>query len=270
VSKKMAWPASVPTVALIEAGDTGAFGIATRSAPNAAVAVIANGSVVPDGITAVFAVAAGDREALLASGVPESHVHDVGLHVPINPIAAKHRHNGLGFTDYLLVLSDRDAGSAKPGDDPTPLAAWLLARYPREHVVVIEDAVAAIWQFRSLRGMVTVDTRTDLWRLMAHARALVDLRPGRRLARECVESLRFGTPVVTPAGSIGATLAEGGGGLWFRDEAELLGCVERLADPVTRDILGSQGRRMADARYGNPDAFVTRVGDALTSIEATR
>ncbi len=34
--------------------------------------------------------------------------HDpVGIHVPVNRLAERHRHHGFGFTDYLLVLSDR-------------------------------------------------------------------------------------------------------------------------------------------------------------------
>ena len=116
--------------------------------------------------------------------------------MPINPLAATHRHNGLGFTGYLLVLSDR-VGSPEVSP-PTPMAAWLTARFPDKEVVVVEDAAAAVWRGRVLRGIVDVYTRTDLWRLVAHARVTVDLSPGPIIARECVESLRFGTPIVVP------------------------------------------------------------------------
>lgn len=264
VSKKLAWPAVPPAVTIVEAGDERAITMARRSAPKGVTAALVGRSDIPERATVAFTVAPGSREAAVAAGVPEEGVHDVGLHVPVNRIAAEHRHNGLGFVDYVLVLTDRP-GTELPGA-PSPAAAWVAARYPRLHVVVVEAAVASVWQYRSLRGRVAVDTRTDLWRLMAHARVVVDLKPGRYVARECVEALRFGTPIIAPAGSVGADLAEGGGGLWYRDPAELLGCVEWLADTEIREALGTQGRRMADSLYGDPDAFVDRVGRALGTL----
>lgn len=265
VSKKVAWPVGHPTLTIVEAGDVGALKMAQRSAPRASTAAVAAASDNLEGAAAVFTVAPGHRVAAVAAGAAEQRVHDVGLHVPVNRIAAEHRHNGLGFTDYVLVLTDRP--DAEPTTAPTAAAAWVAARYPRQHVVVVESAVASVWQHRSLRGLVAVDTRTDLWRLMAHARMVVDLKPGRYVARECVEALRFGTPIIAPAGSVGADLAEGGGGLWYRDPAELLGCIEWLADAEIREALGSQGRRMADALYGDPEAFVERVGKALAAVD---
>jgi len=265
VSKKLTWPAGRPAVTIVEAGDEGAQEMARRSAPDALNTTLGTGcNPGPEG--AVFVVAPGHRDATLAAGASEQQVHDIGLHVPVNRIAAEHRHNGLGFVDYLLILTDR--AGAEPTTAPSPPAAWVAARYPRQHVVVVEAAVASVWQHRSLRGLVAVDTRTDLWRLMAHARAVVDLKPGRYVARECVEALRFGTPIVAPAGSVGADLAEGGGGLWYRDPAELLGCIDWLADVEIREALGGQGRRMADALYGDPGAFVERVGRALDAMTA--
>ena len=58
------------------------------------------------------------------------------------------------------------------------MVAWLTARFPDKEVVVVEDATAAVWRGRVLRGIVDVYTRTDLWRLVAHARVTVDLAPG--------------------------------------------------------------------------------------------
>ena len=107
--------------------------------------------------------------------------------------------------------------------------------------MVVENAVASVWRARSLRGQITVDTRTDLWRLLAHARLTVDLAPGPLVARECVESLLYGVPVVVPAGTAGARLAALGGGLWFGDEAELIGCVEALDDQQLHGTLAEQG-----------------------------
>ena len=69
-------------------------------------------------------------------------VHRVDVCVPVNPLAARRPHNALGFTGYLLVLSDRpgsvpaDPGSVPPAPAaPTALAAWLTARFARADVV---------------------------------------------------------------------------------------------------------------------------------------
>ena len=187
----------------------------------------------------------------------------IGLHVPINPLAATHRHNGLGFTGYLLVLSDRiGAPDVLP---PTAMAAWLTARFPHREVVVIEDATAAVWRGRVLRGVVSVFTRTDLWRLLAHARVTIDLAPGRIVARECIESLRFGTPIVVPYESAARAHANAGGGMTFANHAELLACIAHLSDDGVRATMSSQGRHYADARYGDQEAFVDNVASALSA-----
>jgi glycosyltransferase involved in cell wall biosynthesis len=92
----------------------------------------------------------------------------------------------------------------------------------------------------------------------------VDLGPGRLLARECVESLRYGTPVIVPAVTAAAELAARGGGLSYRDAAELVGCVDTVGDRGLRDMLGTQGRQFTDDWYGDADRFVDRVGVVLT------
>jgi len=188
----------------------------------------------------------------------------IGMHVPVNPIAEAHRHNGLGFTDYLLVLSDRtSAGTINP---PTPLVAWLSARFPKADVVVVEDASAAVWKGRALRGVVTVDSRTDLWRLLAHAQMVIDLAPGPVIARECIESLRFGVPIVVPVGSTAAVHAGAGGGFTFPGIPGLFACVEQLMDAKVRSDIASTGRRYANTTYGDPHRFVERVARVMYGV----
>ena len=118
----------------------------------------------------------------------------VGVYVPVNPLAERHRHHGFGFTGYQLVLSDRSGAE----DEPPPAVAWLSAAFHDADVVVVQDAVASAWRGRALRGRVSVDTRMDLWRLVAHANICIDLDPGAYVARECVEALRLGTPIIVP------------------------------------------------------------------------
>lgn len=244
------WPEGPnPAGVVVEGGDAGAYELAARFAPG----------------TPVFVVTpAGDRAG--AAGAAALVPSELGLHVPISPLAAERPHNGFGFTGYVLVLSD---GSGNGEGPPTALGAWLAARFPDRHLVVVEDAVASAWRLRSLRGRVHVDTRTDLQRLLAHARVVVDLAPGPLVARECVESLRFGTPVVVPAGTAAAELAAATGGLWFRDVPELLGCVEALVDGDLRDRLGARGRCLADERHGRPEHFVGAV-ESLVVVSRRR
>lgn len=246
------WPTIGPfAVAVIEDGDLDALTLADRflpGVPTVSITSVANGEGTRLGVG--VGTGAGSRE--------------VGLHIPVHRLAAARGHVGIGFDDYVLVLGDQGPGEA--GDASlTPGAAWLAARFAGRHVLVVENAVATVWRARSLRGVVTVDTRTDLWRLLAHARLTVDLAPGPLVARECVESLHYGVPVVVPAGGAGGRLAAGGGGLWFDDEAELLGCVEALDDQRVRDTLGEQGRALVAEWYGDAPRFVERVSAALAA-----
>lgn len=245
------WPAIGPcAVAVVEDGDLDALALADRFL-----------STVPTvSITSVVANGEGTRLGVgLGTGAVAGQV---GLHVPVHRLAAARGHVGIGFDDYVLVLGDRGPEEVDE-TSLSPRAAWLAARFAGRHVLVVENAVATVWRARSLRGVVTVDTRTDLWRLLAHARLTVDLAPGPLVARECIESLHYGVPIVVPAGGAGERLAAAGGGLWFDDEAELLGCVEALDDHRVRDALGEQGRALVAEWYGDGRRFVERVSAAL-------
>jgi hypothetical protein len=259
-----AWPATfTPDVVLLDRADSGAVALAERFVPLAITLAVDDGTPVPAAIDQVLSVAASP-----ATG-RQPAARSIGLHVPVHPLAAQRRHNGLGFTGYVLVLSDRGP-TGKDHDAPTPQAAWLIAALPRHDVVVVEDGVASAWRSRSLRGRIVIDTRTDLWRLVAHALVTVDLGPGQLLARECVESLRYGIPVVVPAATAAAELAGQGGGLWYRDVAELVACVDAVNDRKLRDTLGDQGRRFTDDWYGDADRFVKRVGGVLDAVLENR
>jgi hypothetical protein len=269
------WPdlGGEPGTALVDAADAAALHLVRHHLPDVRVLAMSADGTAPGGATAVLTLrpsvaAAAPRSPGCAPGAVSgtspgpAAVVAIDVHVPVNPLAAARPHNGLGFTGYLLVLTDR---AGRPEDSPpTPAVRWLTARFPREQIVVVEGARALVWQGRSLRGVVGVDTRTDLWRLVAHAAALVDLSPGDLIARECIESLRFGTPVIVPAGTVAAELAATtGGGLWFADMAELFGCVEAVGDAGTHQGLGEQGRAVADGRHGDPARTVEQVGRLL-------
>jgi hypothetical protein len=183
-----------------------------------------------------------------------------GIHVPVNRLAEQNRHHGFGFTDYLLVLSDRTGAH----QEPPAAAAWLTAAFSKADVVVVEDAVASAWKGRALRGRVTVDTRMDLWRLLAHANVCIDLAPGAHIARECVEALRFGTPVIVPdLPGPGAVHAQSSGGATFRNEPELLEAAASFQDEAHRTLVSATGRVYADTHFGDPAALVRRLRNLL-------
>ncbi len=163
-----------------------------------------------------------------------------------------------------------EAGTAPAAGPPSAAVAWLAAGLARTDLVVVAQGTAAAYRGRALRGTIAVDTRTDLQRLMAHAAVTVDLAPGPLVARECVESLRLGTPVVVPAGSAAAPLAAQGGGLVFDGPATLLATVRTLSDPgaASAAVAGEGGRRFADSLYGDPHRFVARVGEAVAALRA--
>jgi hypothetical protein len=181
----------------------------------------------------------------------------VGTYVPVHPMAAGHRHGGFGFTDYLLVLSD---GSGATGEPPSE-AAWLTAAFHDQNVVVVDSGTAWAWKGRSLRGSAPVDTRMDLWRLVAHAYACVDVLPGVHIARECIEALRFGTPIVVPdAPGVAAIHATASGGCTYRDPRDLVAHIAALQDGASRSTSAAFGAQYGNAHYGDPEALVTRLG----------
>jgi hypothetical protein len=111
----------------------------------------------------------------------------------------------------------------------------------------------------------TCRTRVDFWRWMSRAIAVIDPVPHRILARDVLEAMLYGTPVIVEEeGGASREHAEvGNGGLWYRDSAELAACIGALRSDATRRALGAQGRGYAEREYGDPAAFVQRVTDAV-------
>jgi hypothetical protein len=186
---------------------------------------------------------------------------DVGMHVPVNRMAQQHRHHGFGFTGYQLVLPGGAEGAAH---EPPREVKELGASFPEDDIVVVKNGLAQAWHGGTLRGEIAVTTRMDLQRLLAHALFVVDLAPGPHLARECVEALRLGTPIVVPARApAAAEHAQAAGGGVFDDVEELITAADRLHQVSDRAQTSERGRRYADERYGRPEALVARMGALL-------
>jgi hypothetical protein len=247
---------------VVEAGDDDALGLATALFPGAPVGVVGSALAAHAG----GARAAAGAQRLLAVDLcdPGPRGACVGLYARVHPGAAASPHQALGrLPPYVVVLGDRPGGPpAAPA--PSERARWLLARFPRRHVVLVEHATAVVWRSRSPLRSFRVHSRMDLWRLLAHAQATVDLRPGPLYARECVESLRYGVPVVGPESSPVGALAAQGAALSFTGTIGLLDAVESLADAPRRTRLAEAGLDAARRWYGDPAAFLQRLAAALT------
>jgi hypothetical protein len=103
-------------------------------------------------------------------------------------------------------------------------------------------------------------SRVNLWRLMSHAIATVDLRPGNLLGREVIESLLVGTPVLVPSGSWMRTLVEeSGGGSAFASEDELIDQLARLEPPARHRQVADVGREWAQRKHGDHARFVAEL-----------
>ncbi len=245
--ERLQWPHGVPVDTTVIADDVtaGLASLLTRTAPRSVRFLAeADGAPQPEW-----------RKIQLVGGDDPLHVH-----VPVNRLAERHRHHGFGFTDYLLVLSDREGEN----EDPPPAAAWVSAGFNDAEVIVVENAVASAWKGRSLRGKVTVDTRMDFWRLLAHANVCIDLAPGPYIARECIEALRFGTPIIVPdEPSPGAQHARASGGATFRDPSELLGAIEPFRQVSHRVAVGKAAHVYANTTYGDPASLVRRLRTLL-------
>ena len=187
---------------------------------------------------------------------------DLGLHVPVNRMAEEHRHHGFGFTGYQLVLlGDVDGVTEEPAREVKALGAsfpqttsssWGTAR-PRRGAGQFY-AGRSPWIHEWISGACSL-TRSFV----------VDLAPGLYLARECVEALRFGAPIVVPASSSAAAehaLATGQHRLRrCRGAHHAAGRLRRASE---RSVSLERGRRYADERYGRPAELIERLGDIVS------
>lgn len=103
-------------------------------------------------------------------------------------------------------------------------------------------------------------TRVNLWRLMAHALFMIDLRPASPFGRETLEAMMFDSPAIVPEHTAAQEhVKAANGGLWYRTNGELLDAVRVLTDRTIRAQLADNGRRYVDAHHSDLQAFVNRI-----------
>jgi hypothetical protein len=188
----------------------------------------------------------------------------IGLPMSANSSLLREPNAHTGDTGYLLVLSPHPI----EGEGSEPLAHLVRTRFASTRVAIAaSDAFVVCVDGVPLHTLAALDRRSDLLRLMAWARVTVDLRPGSLFGRHSLESLLYGTPIVVPASSAAREHAEtGSAGLWFGGSAELIWSLEALGEPGVAEVLGEQGRRYTDERYGSTPAFITRTLAAIGEL----
>ncbi|HUY06197.1 MAG TPA: hypothetical protein VMU99_02915 [Acidimicrobiales bacterium] len=113
-------------------------------------------------------------------------------------------------------------------------------------------------------------SRVNLWRLMAHALFTIDLRPATAFGREAIESMMFDSPVIVPDDSAAKEHVEAAnGGLWYRNNGELLDAVRVLTDRSIREQLARNGRAYVTRHHSDLDAFVERIGRIVSESPFT-
>ncbi len=216
---------------------------------------------------------------LATSGPAGPSIANVGMALTVNPLALTSAPLGLDETDYVLILA------SWAGPDTRlrwPVAHWL------HHQLVDElgDAVTVtvtvdgggvggggvggggggtmIGKGETWSAGPPVRGRTDLWRLMARARVMVDLRAPAYFGREALESLMIGTPIVVPDQGAAGDHARSAGSRAYATKAEMVSATVDLCRPERGGSqIEDQGKAWATTRFGDRDRFVGRVRSAL-------
>ncbi len=191
-----------------------------------------------------------------------SRVHNVGFVIHANRTAAGTPATASSDDPFILVA--RDWNEPFPVTWLARLAKGLRRRFPALQVFLAGPAVANVSAGPALTRR-TVRAALDVEKWMGRALALFDPEPNRLLGREALVALLFGTPLIVPArgGATREHAESGNGGLWYRSDAEVEQCIAVLGDPALRNALGDQGRSYAGSRYGDAEAFMRRLDDAV-------
>ncbi len=170
------------------------------------------------------------------------------------------------FGRYVVLLRRFPAGSAR-------FQRSITHEVLREVVAPLSVAEVDGVRWRITDEAMTLDlpvgpSRVNLWRLLAHAHAVVDVRPPGPVGREAIEAMMLGVPSVVPDGSAAKAHVEAGdGGLWYADHAELVNELGALADDRLHLALSRSGETYARATHGRIDDFVERMANLVLGRE---
>jgi glycosyltransferase involved in cell wall biosynthesis len=210
----------------------------------------------------VISQAEKDLVARRVSRGNSSHIRNVAFALNVSHLAKDTVPIGFNDERFLVIASDRGPTFSS---GLVNLGALIAAYFSHRVQLLI---VGRGWESATSSKWMRFDSplsRSDLWRWMTRALAVIDPQPKRILGREVLEAMMYGVPVLVRSDG-GATREHaelGNGGLWFRNDSELCACIEALLSGSVRDQLGVQGKEYAQNVYGDPDRFIRRVTEAV-------
>ncbi len=246
----------------------GALDAVDRVAPDVPIVLLALGSDLNslafphfdrifDRSQAVLAITETERLAIVEHHGGADRVHRIGAPLAANPSALNEPNTWVGTTDYVFVISSTKTHA---NEEAVALARLIRLRFPENPVGISATDAFSVWHQGRVGEGWPVERSSDLTRLMAWARVVIDLRPGPLFGRRCVDSLLYGTPIIVPGNSRAREHAElGRGGLWFDTPGELAWCVEAMLDPEVRATFSAQGKAYAEDAFGSTDGYIERV-----------
>jgi hypothetical protein len=214
---------------------------------------------------AVGAVTAAERRRLnnvLSAGAGargEPPVHDLGVALNVNRATTSHRLVGTGnLGEYLVIIRAFPKGGV-------PAASWVGHDYLRACLGPVSVAEVNGDQFvvsdgATVAAVPVSASRVNLWRLMAHALATIDLRRTALFGREALESMLLGTPVLVGASHPAREYvsAAGAGGV-FADPGEMMDLAASLLDRRRRVEMSARAAEWSSREHGDHRAFERRM-----------
>jgi hypothetical protein len=205
-----------------------------------------------------------DEAAMVRVAAGSPAVAEVGLPLAANPSVQREPNTFTRDVPYALVCTGAPWGR---GHWPGEVTTLLHGAFPDHAVVVSATDRLVCFAEGEERHTAAAERGSDLLRLMAWARVVVDVRPGSLVARRTLDALLYGVPVVAPADSRARAQVEAAaGGLWFEGAGDLVWCVEALLDERRARVLGRQGWAWAEAHYGGRERFCAAVEAAVAGV----
>lgn len=205
---------------------------------------------------------------LAAAPGRENDVVELDIAFGSNPHARAEELAGIGkIGPYtLLVRSFPEGGPRKTATVGAEVLRSVLDGFP---VAEVDGDKWWLTAKKAIGPLRVGKNRVNFARLVAHAQAMVDVRPQGPVGRLAIEAMHYGVPIVVPDGSAAKAHAEAAnGGLWYRDEGELFDETRAIIKTPLGGRLADQAQAYAQRKHGDIDTFVERVA-ALVLGEAT-
>lgn len=186
-------------------------------------------------------------------------VFDIGLPLKVTPPADP----PAGMPDtYVLIVADWNhpvRGMVRRQE-----AAQLARTLPEVDSVVLTHEFIYPQRWPTPLKVRGGGSRTDLWRWMSGAVAVVDLERRRDLARDVLEAMACAAPVIVAEEGRGRLLGESCGGvIWYRNHADVRAAIHALVDGGLRTAVGRAGQRDVHNLIGDVEGFEGRITAAI-------